>query len=294
MQFEIEEGGGQVFDGGKALPELARGAEPAQEVLRHRRAGPIVPRMPPQILRRRQPMLEDLRRKLDEIAPDRGARLRAVAHPAQEPVQSVAEFVEQRAGVVEAQQSRLAPRKIVVVDDDRQDRGVEIFLVAKAARPGARALAGPREIVVQEEADRRAIPVAHLPHPYIRVITREVGPRRKAQAEEAAGGVEGRFDHVVEDEIGLHLCLVEIVLGAADAFGPVAPVPGLDRLVLTGLARRLLRGRRAPRPPFSWPAPRPRAAALRRRLHPAPSNRRADNARSRDNRGAAPARRARS
>ena len=53
-------------------------------------------------------MLEDLRRELDEVAAHGGAGLRGIAHAAQQPMQPVAEFVEQRLGVVEAQQGRLA------------------------------------------------------------------------------------------------------------------------------------------------------------------------------------------
>jgi hypothetical protein len=79
------------------------------------------------------------------------------------------------------------------------------------------------------------------------VIGLEVGPRRKAQAKQAAGAVEGRLDHLLEDEIGLHLGLAEIVSGAADAFGPVAPVPGARSARSDRPRAPPARGRRAPR-----------------------------------------------
>ena len=174
-------------------------------------------------------MLEDLRRELDEIAAHRGAGLRGIAHPAQQRVQPVAEFVKQGLGVVEAEQSRLALGEIVVVDDDRRHRAVEVLLIAVAARPGAGMLAGTGEIVVQKEADMGAGLVAHLPDPDIGMVDRQVRAGGKGQAEQTPGGVERRRDHVVEDEVGLHLGLVEIVSGAADLLGVVAPVPWLDR-----------------------------------------------------------------
>ena len=75
-------------------------------------------------------------------------------------VQAVAELVEQRSRVVEAEQRRLARRalgEIVVVDDDRQHRRGRRRRCATAtigAHPGAAALGRPREVVVQEQADR--------------------------------------------------------------------------------------------------------------------------------------------
>src|SRR5712691_7188838 len=115
-----------------------------------------MPGVSAQRFRYRQPVLEDLRGELDKVAAHRGARLREIAHPGQEPVQPMAELVEERLRIVEAQQRRVALRKIVVVDDDRQDLAVEALLLAIAATPRAGALPGPREIVVQKKPDRPA------------------------------------------------------------------------------------------------------------------------------------------
>lgn len=128
-------------------------------------------------------MLENLRRKLDEIASNGRPGLRRIAHPRQQAVQTVAEFVKQRAGVVEGQQRRLAARKIVVVDDNRQDFAVERLLLAVAAHPGAGAFARPGEIIAQEQPDRVSLRVLHLEGADIRVVDRAVGPLDKADAE---------------------------------------------------------------------------------------------------------------
>ena len=76
-----------------------------------------------------------------------------------------------------------------------------------------------------------ALPVAHFPHAHIGVVGRQVRAGGEGEAEQPPRGVERRLDHVVEREIGLHLGLVEIVAGAADLLGVVAPVPRLDRFV---------------------------------------------------------------
>ena len=108
VQLEVDQRGGGVFDRGKALVESAGGEQPAQQRLGNRLAGLVMAGVFAQILRRRHPVLEDLRRELDEIAAHRGAGLRGIAHPAQQRVQPVTEFVKQGLGVVEAQQGRLA------------------------------------------------------------------------------------------------------------------------------------------------------------------------------------------
>ena len=69
----------------------------------------------------------------------------------------MAELVEQRAGVVEAEQRRACPRaalaKFMHVDDDRPNVAAQLLLAAKGAHPGAAALGGPREIVAEEQRD---------------------------------------------------------------------------------------------------------------------------------------------
>src|SRR3984893_5991617 len=160
-------------------------------------------------------------------------------------MQTVAELVKQCLGVVEAQQGRfpsahippgMPPGETVVVGDDWRYGLVQVFLIAVAARPGARSLAGPGEIVVQENAYMTAGFVANLPDPDIGMIDRESGALGESQAEQPARGVECRPHHVVEHEIRLDVGLVEVASGFPDLLRVVPPVPGLDRLVETFLA----------------------------------------------------------
>ena len=137
MQVEVQQRAGRVFDRGKTLVEIARGEQPFEQRLGQRLAGAVVPGVAAQVFRHVEPVLEDLRRELDKVAAHRRARLRRIAHPRQQPVQPVAEFVEQRARVVEAEQRRLAFREIVVVDNNRQHLAVERLLHPVAAHPGA-------------------------------------------------------------------------------------------------------------------------------------------------------------
>ena len=73
MEIEIDDRRGQIFHGGEALIEIARGDEPLQQLLRHRRAGLIMPRETPQNVRLFEPMLVELRGQFDEIGGDVGA-----------------------------------------------------------------------------------------------------------------------------------------------------------------------------------------------------------------------------
>ena len=98
-------------------------------------------------------------------------------------MQSVAEFMEQRPGVIKAEQGGLAFCEVIVIDDDRRHYAVRAFLIAVAARPGARSLAWAGEIVVQKKSDMGAGPVPNLPDPHIKMIDRDVGALDKAEAE---------------------------------------------------------------------------------------------------------------
>src|SRR5712691_9302190 len=131
----------------------------------------------------------------------------------------MAELMEQRLRIVEAQQRRVALRKIVVVDDDRQYLAIEALLLAVAATPRAGALAGAREIVVQEEPDRPAgRVVAYLIGADIRMVRHAILPLDKTEPEKAPGRVEGGLHHIVEDEIRLHRGFIERVFLLPDLF----------------------------------------------------------------------------
>ena len=124
MEIEIDDGTGDVLDRGKAFVEIARGNEPLDELLRHGFAGPIMAREAPQHVGLLHPVLVKLRRQLDEIGGDVGAGDFRIGDGGQQSVQRMAELVEHRAGVVKAQQRRLAVsrlREIAHIDDERGD-----------------------------------------------------------------------------------------------------------------------------------------------------------------------------
>ena len=73
MQLQVDQRRGGVFDGRPALIEPARFEELVDERIGHRLAGFIVEREAAQHLRLQDPMLEDLRGELDEIAGDMGS-----------------------------------------------------------------------------------------------------------------------------------------------------------------------------------------------------------------------------
>ena len=73
MIFEVDQRGGDVFDGGKTLAERPRRDQPAQQMFRHRFAGPIMSGKATQHLGLLEPVLVELGRQFDEIGSDAGA-----------------------------------------------------------------------------------------------------------------------------------------------------------------------------------------------------------------------------
>ena len=129
----------------------------------------------------------------------------------------MAELVEQRAGVVERQQSRLAGRRfgeIAHIENDRADVADQLLLVAQRGHPGAAVLGAPGKIIADEQTDMAALRILHLEGAGVWVIERD-SHGREAEAEQAARGLEGGFRHLVELEIRLDLGLVQIVFRLA-------------------------------------------------------------------------------
>ena len=140
MEIEIDEGRSEVLDRGEALIEIARGDQPLQQLFRHRLAGLVMPGEAPQHLRLLEPMLVELRRQLDEIGGDIGAGNLRIGDVGEQAVQRMAELVEQRARVLEAEQRRLAVGglgEIADVDDQRANVAGKLFLIAQRRHPGA-------------------------------------------------------------------------------------------------------------------------------------------------------------
>ena len=177
MEIEIDDRRGQILDGGEALIEIARGNEPLQQLLRHRRAGLIMPRETPQNVRLFEPMLVELRRQFDEVGGDVGAGNPRIGNRREEAVQRMTELVEQSARVVEAEQRRLAVGglgEIADIDDERADIAGELFLIAQRGHPGAAALGGAGKIVAEEQTDLGAVTVAHRPDAHVGMPDRHV------------------------------------------------------------------------------------------------------------------------
>ena len=59
-------------------------------------------------------------------------------------------------------------------------------------------------------------------------IELEVEALGEGKAEQAARDIKGRFDHLLELQIGLELALVEVELDLAPLLGEIAPIPGGD------------------------------------------------------------------
>ena len=186
MDVEIDQRRGDVFHRRAALVEGARGDEAAQQILRDRLAGAEVDGEAAEDFRPLQPMLVELRRQFHPVREHAGARDHGIGDVGEERVQRVAEFVEQRPGIVERQQRRLAFAglgKIHDVDDQRPDIAAELFLVAQRGHPGAAVLRAAREIVAEEEPAMAPGGIAHLPYPHVVVPDRDArrGVRRSGR-----------------------------------------------------------------------------------------------------------------
>ena len=168
-------------------------------------------------LRPRQPVLVELGGQLDEVARTLVPETRRVGDVGQEPVQAVAELVEQRARVVEDEQRRLARRalgEVHDVDDDRRDVAGEPL--AACAEPVIQA---PERLTAARSSrrgtGRRGCRRASSPPTRARRGDRpgQVGAlRRSVRPNSSPGHVERRGDHVVELQVGLDLRLVEVVI----------------------------------------------------------------------------------
>ena len=232
MEIEIDDGRGDVLDRGKALVEVARRDEPLQQFFGHRLAGPVMEREAPQDVGLLEPVFVELRGQLDEIGRDVGAGDLRIGHRGEQAVQRVAELVEQGAGVVEAQQRRLAVGglgKIHHVDDERADVAGELFLIAQSGHPGAAALRCAREIIAEEQPDLSAVTRRAPPRPARRGARPARPCAARSQAEQALRRIERGLDHPVELQVRLDRGLVEVAAPLAQFFRIIAPVPGRQR-----------------------------------------------------------------
>src|SRR5215217_7923143 len=152
----------------------------------------------------------------------------------------MAELVEQRAGIVEAEERRVALRKIHDVDDDRPDIAREALLRAERAHPRAAALRRPCEVVSDEDTDVIALCVLHGPDSDVGVVSGSILQFAEAETEQASSGLECGLYDALELEVRLDLGLVEVVPFPANLLGIIPPIPRLDlHVVAPGLGELL-------------------------------------------------------
>src|SRR5258706_10173931 len=105
--------------------------------------------------------------------------------------------------------------------------------------------------------------IAHLPDPPLRVPYRHVRARLEGQSKEAVCGVERSLDDVLELQIRLYRCFVDIAAQLSQLFRVIAPVPCPEREILSFRLQK-----RLPRIPIRARAPtRPRPDAIEERAH---------------------------
>ena len=147
MEIEIDDGRGDIFDRGKSHVEITRGNKPLQQFLRHRFAGLVVARKAPQHAGLFAASVRKAATAARRNRSRRGAGDFRIGDGREQAVQRMAEFVEQGARVVEAEQRRLAVGglgEIADIDDVRRDVAGELLLIAQRRHPGAAALGRPR------------------------------------------------------------------------------------------------------------------------------------------------------
>ena len=197
MDIEIDQRRGDVFHRRLALVEVARRHKPAQLILRNRLAAAVVTGEAAQDFRPLQPMLVELRRQLRPIQEHAGPGDERKRHIGEKSMQRVPKFVEQRLGVVEGKQRRLACARLGEVhdvDDQRTDIAPKLFLVAQRRHPGAAVLRRAGEIIAEEKPAMASGLVAYLPHPHVRMPDRHVVAGFESEAEQTVRGIERSLD----------------------------------------------------------------------------------------------------
>ena len=199
-----------------AKPWLKRraGVQLVDQRLGHRLAGPVMDARNGAASRLLEPMLVELRGKLDEIAARRACRTapdrsrptacRASAWPNS--------WNRVRASSKLSRHGSPAPpvAKFITLTTIGSTAPIELLLVAERAHPGAAVLRGPCEIVADEQRDRRA--VAADPSRRARRDGRASGRRARRSASRTGGCATSNAASIIaiERQIGLHRALVEI------------------------------------------------------------------------------------
>jgi len=81
--------------------------------------------------------------------------------------------------------------------------------------------------------------VVHLVDIHVGVVAGQVAAAHQLHTEQPLRAFEGRGDHGRQREVGLEHRVVQRVVGLAHLLGPVAPVPGLQRVLRAGIGHGL-------------------------------------------------------
>ena len=179
-----------------------------------------------------QPVFHDLGREFDKIAKHRRAGLRWIARAAHQPMQRMAEFMEQRARLIEGKQGWCGAGQVVVIDDDGRGAFAQPIGHAKTAHPGAGAFAGAGIIIKQQKPNMASGLIQGFKATQIGVVARNIGAFFEAQAEKPPSRIKHRAQHGFQFEMRLQRGAIEIMLGPTGLFRPIAPIPGLDRAIM--------------------------------------------------------------
>jgi hypothetical protein len=121
-------------------------------------------------------VLVELRGELDKVARHLRARQAGILGVGEHAVQRVAELVEHRGHIVEAEQRRLPRRGLGEVGHvvDHGQRAQQLRLADEAVHPRSAVLVVALEVVAVPQRQRLAIGVEDLKHAHVRLVDRNV------------------------------------------------------------------------------------------------------------------------
>ena len=257
VQVEVELGEGELAHAGRGGAEVGGGIELGQEVGRQRRTGLVVAGEDGEGLFLPAPVLQDLRRQLDEIPGDAHAGEGFHFDFTEEVMEQMTKFVEDRGDLVVIEQGLLAGdrrREVAAHQAEvRSERAVRTRSAgAEEVHPGSSPLRFAREPISVERAQLTAS-VAYFVETHFGVPDADRrtfdawfgrtddGLRTSGlvdmisiasddlDAEETAEEAEHTGDHAVDRKPRTQGFVVEIIFLAAHLLGPVTEFPRVQR-----------------------------------------------------------------
>ena len=178
------------------------------------------------------PMLVNLREELHKVVFHVCAAHRGIVGLCHQPVQRVAELVEQCQCLVDVQQrgclARCGGEVTYVHNHGAAVVLAQVHLIDEICHPRTRALRLTGEIVAVEDSKMLFVLVEYLPHLHAVVVQGNVVAFRKVQTEQSRCAVECTVAHILELEVGLNLILIERVFSLAQLLCVVHPVPACE------------------------------------------------------------------